>query len=189
MNKFYNKQTGVISHLCFYIVTPEKSRQKKLRLSGMICRFFDNCINECYIVGDGSPVPTHRLYRYTRRDLSSFSLPLRGRGTATRWKEFYATLSFRHFLAKMPPPPLLGDACKGASHACKSLPSRRRLQTLAHLQIPPATSSLSICGQKTSVIGLNRLYKKKTEMKNHLCFYYYQLSLYHEPFSGKTKSR
>ena len=28
--------------------------------------------------------------------------------------------SFRHFLAKMTPRPLLGDACKGASHACKS---------------------------------------------------------------------
>ena len=124
MNKFYNKQTGVISHLCFYIVTPEKSRQKKLRLSGTICRFFDNCINECCNVGEGSP-----------------------------------------------------------------LPSRRRLQTLAHLQIPPATSSLSICGQKTSVIGLNRLYKKKTEMKNHLCFYYYPLSPSHANlFRAKQKA-
>ena len=38
--------------------------------------------------GWGSPLPNIRLYRYTRQDLSSFSLPLRGRGTATRWKEF-----------------------------------------------------------------------------------------------------
>ena len=26
----------------------------------MICRFFDNCINECYIVGDGSLCPSRR---------------------------------------------------------------------------------------------------------------------------------
>ena len=114
--------------LCF----EKKIGQKKLRLSGMICRFFDNCINECYIVGDGSPVPTHRLYRYTRRDLSSFSLPLRGRGTATRWKEFYATLSFRHFLAKMPPPSMR-EANKPSSRRC--------LQTLTHLQIPPVSAT------------------------------------------------
>ena len=108
----------------------------------MIYRFFDNCINECYIVGEGSPLPSPCLYRYTRRDLSSFSLPLRGRGTATRWKEFIAMRSFRHFLAKMTPRPLLGDACKGASHTCKSPPSRRRLQgCFARLQIPPVSAT------------------------------------------------
>ena len=116
-----------------------KVGKRNFRLSEMIYRFFDNCINECYIVGEGSPLPSPCLYRYTRRDLSSFSLPLRGRGTATRWKEFIAMRSFRHFLAKMTPRPLLGDACKGASHTCKSPPSRRRLQgCFARLQIPPS---------------------------------------------------
>ena len=104
----------------------------------------------CYFVGDGFLCPSRRgllgllaqtsksrpapcLYRYTRRDLSSFSLPPRGRGTATRWKEFYATLSFRHFLAKMPPPSM---------REANKLSSRRRLQgCFARLQIPPVSAT------------------------------------------------
>ena len=111
-----------------YFSLKRKVCKRNFRLSEMIYRFFDNCINECYIVGEGSPLPSPCLYRYTRRDLSSFSLPLRGRGTATRWKEFIAMRSFRHFLAKMTPRPLLSDACKGASHTCKSTPYQRNIQ-------------------------------------------------------------
>ncbi len=125
-----------VPNICLYRYT----RQKKLWL--LVCA---DVSLPAYMgiatVGEGSPLPSsrfyrykirqippppRRLYRYTRQDLSSFSLPLRGRGTATRWKEFIAMRSFRHFLAKMTPRPLLGDACKGASHTCKSPPSRRR---------------------------------------------------------------
>ena len=78
--------------------------------------------------GWGSPLPNIGLYRYTRKDLSSFSLPLRGRGTATR--------SFRHFLAKMTPPSM---------REANKFSSRRSLQgCFIHSQIS-SVESLKAC--------------------------------------------
>ena len=129
MYKLNKKKTEVTFHLCFCFVTlkkkvdtvlffEKKSRQKKLRLSGMICRAFDNCINGYCNVGEGSPLPPSRLYRYKMQDFSSLRL---SRRESSRWSRV------RGFSLLW---------CISAH------PSRRRLQwCFAPLQIPPVSAT------------------------------------------------
>ena len=69
----------------------------------VLLRCFIICISGCCDVGDGSPVPSSCLHRYTIRHI----------------------------------PPVSATPAWLASQSGISLPSRRSLQTLAHLHIPP----------------------------------------------------
>ena len=127
------KNTGTI------LFFEKKSRQKKLRLSGMMCRFFDNCINECYIVGEGY-AGLHQQAKQASPRRVGVSPPVVPILSIYKVK----------FILFQPPSPREGDrnAVEGVyrnallpSFSCENdtTPSSRRgLQTLTHLQIPPS---------------------------------------------------
>ena len=82
-----------------------------------------------------------------------FSLPPRGRGTATRWKEFYATRSFRHFLAKMTPS---SERKANISPVTAGTKAPHNQNTLTFEPNPPPFTAMTLTGQIIPALNFSR---------------------------------